>query len=287
MSAHAEFLRVAAEDEALAARVKRDFRKAGLPPHEHALLEFVETLTLAPWEIGGADWNRLRGHGWKDVEIAHAVLGSAHFNYLNRMADGTGIRFEYSTAIETYPVPLAERAPPRESTTGRDDAGFPRPDPVAAAAIVQDLPSGEPAALFAAISVNPEAARGAAAWRRYHLRGSERFGERDRIRIALYVAGLDRCPAAVEWLRGAADRSGIAAAEVATLAEGEVPAGTGAFDRFLFEHARRLTQSPWLAAQEHVDRMRAEGWTDRDVLRFTMLVAYLSFEHRAALGLGA
>ena len=58
------------------------------------MLEFVEKLTLYPWLFVRKDVTALQDAGFPDPTILHIVLGCAHFNYLNRMADGIGIRFE-------------------------------------------------------------------------------------------------------------------------------------------------------------------------------------------------
>ena len=99
MSAHAEFLRAASKDADLAARIKQDYRTAELTEQDRRMLEFVEKLTLCPWLLVRKDVTALQDAGFPDATILHIVLGSAHFNYLNRMADGIGIRFEYQTEI--------------------------------------------------------------------------------------------------------------------------------------------------------------------------------------------
>lgn len=282
MSAHAEFLRVAAEDRALAEGLKRGFRSAALAPRNRALLELIETLALAPWEIAAADWQRLRLHGWRDTELAHAVLGAAHFNYLNRMADGLGIQFEYPTELEPFQVPGEARAPTRPGrakSTPTASAGAATPfvslDAAAAAAARSELAPRLPAGLAEALAVNIEAARGIAAWRDYEWTPTGRFDLPARVRVAGVVADALHCDTARDHLAQRAARAGVA------LAPGADP-----FAHFLDEHALRLTQSPHTARREHVEALRAGGFADEDVLGFTRFVAYLNFEYRALLGLG-
>ncbi|HEX2522666.1 MAG TPA: peroxidase-related enzyme, partial [Terriglobia bacterium] len=85
MSAHAEFLRVASKDIKLATQLKNDFHAASLTEQDRNMLEFVEKLTLCPWLLVRSDITRLRDVGFPDSTILHIILGSAHFNYLNRM----------------------------------------------------------------------------------------------------------------------------------------------------------------------------------------------------------
>jgi alkylhydroperoxidase family enzyme len=52
---------------------------------------FADRLTRTPAAIQPADVAALRGHGWSDAAIAHAVQVIALFAYYNRIADGLGI----------------------------------------------------------------------------------------------------------------------------------------------------------------------------------------------------
>ena len=109
MSAHAEFLRAASNNKELATQLKTDFRQAKLPERDFRMLEFVEKLTQFPWLLVESDIRLLRQAGFSDSEILHIVLGSAHFNYLNRMADGIGISFDYKSDIPQFEVPAQRR----------------------------------------------------------------------------------------------------------------------------------------------------------------------------------
>ena len=79
------------------------------------MLEFVEKLTLYPWLLVRKDVTVLQDAGFPDATILHIVFGSAHFNYLNRMADGIGIRFEYQTEIPE----VTQRSSDPRSSWGR------------------------------------------------------------------------------------------------------------------------------------------------------------------------
>jgi alkylhydroperoxidase family enzyme len=41
-----------------------------------------------------ADVDTLRGHGWSDAAIHHALQVISYFNYINRIADAVGIEDE-------------------------------------------------------------------------------------------------------------------------------------------------------------------------------------------------
>jgi uncharacterized protein YciW len=104
-------------------------------------------------------------------------------------------------------------------------------------------------------------------------------------RVALLVGALDRCSYALPAARRRLSALGRAGDRDA-LMRGEIPASCGPRERAVLSHARRLTQAPGVHARSA--RGRASGGRPRPqaVVRLTMLVSYLSFEHRVASGLG-
>ncbi len=66
----------------------------GLTPREHALLDYAETLTLAPASIGAAHVAALRAAGCDDRAIHDACAIVAYFAFVNRIADGLGVELE-------------------------------------------------------------------------------------------------------------------------------------------------------------------------------------------------
>jgi uncharacterized peroxidase-related enzyme len=75
----------------LADQVAADYRRASLAPADRAMLEFAERLTHAPWNMGRANVEELRRHGFDDRDIHDIVQIAAYFNYINRVADGLGV----------------------------------------------------------------------------------------------------------------------------------------------------------------------------------------------------
>lgn len=75
-------------------QIARDFRNVELPDSERALLEYAETLTLAPAAVGRAEVDALRSLGWSDRAISDAIQVTAYFNYVNRVAEGVGVDLE-------------------------------------------------------------------------------------------------------------------------------------------------------------------------------------------------
>lgn len=78
-------------DAELAEALKRDWRTAKLDEKDHAMLTYVEKLTLNPpglWRDDAAD---LRAVGFDDTAILQITLIASFFNYINRVADALGV----------------------------------------------------------------------------------------------------------------------------------------------------------------------------------------------------
>ena len=57
-------------------------------------------------------------------------------------------------------------------------------------------------------------------------------------------------------------------------------------DRAMLEYAHKLTLEPWNMEKEDVERLRAAGFTDADILDINQVAAYFAFVNRLADGLG-
>jgi uncharacterized peroxidase-related enzyme len=268
--------------------VKTDFRNAELSERDFRMLEFVEKLTRYPWLMVETDVERLRQVGFTDSEILQIVLGCAHFNYLNRMADGIGINFEYATSIPEFKIPLDSKP----VSLFEEPKGIPRVKRERIAWI--DSPQeaqksvypGQPHNLYLAMGGNAEARDLAMEWRTYQLKTTPGLTARQRTRIALYISGLNRCDYSTSWFMRDLRQMGDDLNTLNRLARGDNPKNLPHLDQLMFRQARRLTQEPWMNREEDIQDLREAGMDDRAILQLTMLAGYLSFENRVALGLG-
>jgi len=73
-----------------------------LPPQDACLVDFARSLTARPWTIGAADIRQLSGAGLSRPSIVLAIGLVALFNYLTRVADGTGIEADYATELPQF-----------------------------------------------------------------------------------------------------------------------------------------------------------------------------------------
>ena len=84
MESHAEFLRLVALDEELAAALRRDYREAPLPEQDRAMLDFAVRLTREPWKMSPDDLGHLRRVGF-DGMVSCQVLFMAEKKTTSRL----------------------------------------------------------------------------------------------------------------------------------------------------------------------------------------------------------
>ena len=72
-------------------RVARDFRNAGLPPAEVAMMEYAERLSLDSSTMTEADAAVLRDHGFSDREIVDITFAAAARNFYSRSLHALGV----------------------------------------------------------------------------------------------------------------------------------------------------------------------------------------------------
>ena len=71
-----------------------DFRQAELSSANFAMCEYVEKLTLKPWEMVEANVIALRDVGFSDSAILDINQVTGYYAYVNRLADGLGVELE-------------------------------------------------------------------------------------------------------------------------------------------------------------------------------------------------
>lgn len=82
------------KDDDLLARIETDWRTAGVSEKRSVMLDYVEKLTIRPWEVSEVDVEALRTAGFSDRDILDVCEVAAYYAYVNRIADGLGVAFE-------------------------------------------------------------------------------------------------------------------------------------------------------------------------------------------------
>jgi uncharacterized peroxidase-related enzyme len=90
---HAVALDAYWEDMARVERFMDDWRSVELSERETALVEYAVKLTREPGQVEERDVGRLRDCGLDDEEVLATNLVTSYFNFVNRIAQGLGVRF--------------------------------------------------------------------------------------------------------------------------------------------------------------------------------------------------
>lgn len=90
--AHGAVLRIRAKNPLVADQVATNYRKSDITPRQMAMLDFAVKVSRQSEEIGSADFDALRAHGFSDEDIWDIGAISAFFALSNRMANLVNMR---------------------------------------------------------------------------------------------------------------------------------------------------------------------------------------------------
>jgi uncharacterized peroxidase-related enzyme len=92
LTSHGAAVRQRAGDPELGELIVQNYRAAGLPPRQKAMLDFAVRLTEAPDKIEETDRDSLRQAGFNDRDIWDIAAVAAFYNMSNRLAAAADIR---------------------------------------------------------------------------------------------------------------------------------------------------------------------------------------------------
>ena len=90
--AHGAILRIYEKKPLVADQVAVNYLKADIPPRQRAMLDFAMKVCTASDEVGEADFDALRAHGFSDEDAWDIAAITAFFGLSNRMANTIGMR---------------------------------------------------------------------------------------------------------------------------------------------------------------------------------------------------
>jgi uncharacterized peroxidase-related enzyme len=90
--AHGAILRIRAKNPLIADQVAINYRKADITPRQKAMLDYAMKVSTRAQEVGDADIEALRAHGFGDEDIWDIAAVSAFFAMSNRLANATSMR---------------------------------------------------------------------------------------------------------------------------------------------------------------------------------------------------
>jgi uncharacterized peroxidase-related enzyme len=74
--------------------LSKNWRDAELTDSDRVMLDYVEKLTLSPWDIVRDDVEKLRAAGYSDAAILDINQVTGYYAFVNRLADGLGVELE-------------------------------------------------------------------------------------------------------------------------------------------------------------------------------------------------
>ena len=92
--AHLYDLRSETKDQKLVDEIAANWKESGLTEQQKAICYFAEKLTLNPGKIDKLDVQKIKDFGYVDKEVSEIVQIISYFNYINRVADGLGLKPE-------------------------------------------------------------------------------------------------------------------------------------------------------------------------------------------------
>ncbi len=108
----------------------------------------------------------------------------------------------------------------------------------------------------------------------------------EREMIAVVVSRANQCEYCVAHHREALARYRRDENELNLICHDFRTATISPRERALLDYAERVTKSPAQTPPEMIERMRAAGLSDADILLTNLIVAYFNFVNRIAMGLG-
>ncbi len=82
------------KDEEFVQQIKENYKEADLSNKERAILDYAVKLTEKPSSVKDEDVNLLKDQGCNDLEILDICQIASYFNFVNRMAEGLGVKLE-------------------------------------------------------------------------------------------------------------------------------------------------------------------------------------------------
>jgi alkylhydroperoxidase family enzyme len=184
-----------------------------------------------------------------DEEQVEAAIGViSMFNYFTRVADATGIEFDYETPLPAFQPDLSQVTASRPSRPGSSGA------------------SGQPAGSRRRPGY-PRLQAAWETWRAYELETEKPIGLGER-RLLASVAAEE----ATDW-EGAEALGGLQ-----FLADA---------DERLVGFARKLSRQPWRMVAADLEGLRAAGYSEEAILHVISVIAHQNADSRLAIGLGA
>jgi RNA polymerase sigma-70 factor (ECF subfamily) len=293
VTAHARILCSLGEPELQIAQLLRNFRSAGLPDPDVALLEFCIKLSHDEPSIDFDDVEVLRSRGFDDVSILEAVLVCAVGCVFCVLSRGLGPDCDF----EPFKLPpSANPRPAGDGRTARDHHSHPKKGPYIHTVYLspKDFPPfagflkthGFIPNVFRAQTLRPDVLEAVAGSVGKILMPADILTrvQKESIFVAASAAMLNSyCVAAhCNFLRGL----GLSPQDGDQIALDHHQSSLPESDKTLLDFAVKLASQPVEVCLPDIDRLRAIGFRDEQILECIALTALSSYINTVRIGLG-
>jgi len=288
-SARAEILRSLGISEVQINQLLEDFRSAGLPSREVALLEFCIKVCTNGASIGSSDIDRLRSNEFDDGAILEAVLACAVTRYVSAMSAGLAPVLDFRPCALPAPSPVRKLSPPASHLHGKKGPYIKTTyqSPLTFAPFSQFLKGhGFIPNLYRAQTLRPDVVeQESASIAKILMRGTALTrAQTESIFIVASSTILNTyCVAAhCNILR----RYGLTPEEADQIAFDHRRSNLPEHDKIMLDFTVKLASRPLEVCLADIQQVRDSGFTDEQVLDCVALTACSNFLNMIRLGLG-
>jgi RNA polymerase sigma-70 factor, ECF subfamily len=289
-TSHYQMLSLLGEPEERLDQLLSDYRQAGLPAPEVALLEFATKLRTNGPSLSWEDVAELTTHRWTDEAVLETVLITAWASFLASLSTGLDAAPDFDPLLLPPAPPFALR--PSRSDQPGDHAG-----PYLRAPVIQGdnfrpfaflrehfgfIPN-----VFLAQSLLPELIGTEVEAIRLVLFTDDHLTPLQKERILLVVSAANRNTYFVAVHSEILRNLGISPDEADKIAVEHRRAGLLETDTVLLDFALKLAVGPSGFGAQDLEPLRSHGFTEEQILEAVVMTSLTNFLNTLQFGLGA
>jgi RNA polymerase sigma-70 factor (ECF subfamily) len=288
-TSHYQMLCLLGEPEERLDQLLSDYRQAGLPVREVALMEFATKLRTNGPSLSREDVAEVTAHRWTDEAVLETVLITAWASFLASLSTG----LDAAPDFEPLPLPIAPpfSAQPSRSNQPGDGAGTYLKAPVPPA---DNFPPfeflrdhfGFIAAVFHAQSLRPEVIEAEVEAIRLLLLAEGHLTRLQKERILLVVSAANRNTYFVAVHSEVVRTLGIHPDDADRIAVNHRRADLAEADAALLDFGLKLAAEPSEFGPHDLETLRRYGFSDEQILEAVVMASFTNFLNTLQFGLG-
>jgi RNA polymerase sigma-70 factor (ECF subfamily) len=288
-SARAAILRSLGIPEVQISQLLEDFRGAGLPAREVALLDFCIKVCTNGTSIDFSDIDRMRSNGFDDEAILEAALACAVTRYISALSAGLGPKLDFEPR-KLAAVPSAQKSVPQASHSHEKKGPYIKTtyqSPTTFAPFARFLKGhGFIPNLYRAQTLRPDIVEDEAASIAKILTGGDALTRAQTESIFIVASSTILNTYCVAAHCNILRRYGLSPEEADQVAFDHRQSNLPEHDKILLDFAVKLASRPFEVCLADIQQLRDSGFTDEQVLDCIALTACSNFLNMIRLGLG-